>query len=139
MEANQHDICAVIVLCWIAALIWSDMDIYCMVFGCYPLDVVGAIGGTFCLYLLCRAISKYMKYTGRFLAYIGTISLIILCVHHVDLMTHMANHIRAALGMPELSMWWMYVYRYILTVIVAAGIASMPVFINRLKARKVSN
>ena len=139
MEANQHDICAVIVLCWIAALIWSDMDIYCMVFKCYPLDIVGAIGGTFCLYLLCRAISKYMKYTGRFLAYIGTISLIILCVHHVDLMTHMANHIRAAFGLPELSMWWMYVYRYILTVIVTAVIASMPVFINRLKARKVSN
>ena len=116
----------VAVLCWILALLFSNMDMYSYTYGFWPLDVVGACGGTYCLYLVCHRIARYPSaFLTRALAYIGIISLAIMCVHCFEIESHLGNHLRASLGI-NLSTGWLYLWRYALTIALAVGLVHIP-------------
>ena len=122
----------VAVLAWIAAIIFSKIDIYSYSFGCYPLDVVGACGGTYVFYLLSKLVykldgNKWLRWLPKAFIYLGEISLAIMCVHCFEISSHFGNHLKALLGL-EFSHWGMYVWRYGLTIAIAAIIVKLPFF-----------
>lgn len=57
---------------------------------CWPLNILAAVGGVWCLYLLCRKIHKvceykYFRFTQSILLWLGVCSLVIMCLHDVEL------------------------------------------------------
>lgn len=110
---------------WLLAIWVSELDMYCFTWKCYPLDVIGALGGTFFLFLLSRLISNYMKAIGKAFAYLGMISLAVMCMHGFEIDAHLGNHLCALFGL-DLPVWVMYVWRYLLTVVLAIGLVHIP-------------
>ena len=118
----------VAVVCWIAAICLSRLDMYSFTWNCYPLDVLGACGGTYCVYLLSLGIKKYLKITSKVLSALGVWSLAIMCVHCFEMYAHLGNRFRAAVGV-ELGLWAMFAWRVVLTL----GLAIMLVHIPKVK------
>lgn len=118
----------VAVVCWIVAICFSRLDMYSFTWNCYPLDVLGACGGTYCVYLLSVEIKKYLKITSKVLSALGVWSLAIMCVHCFEMYAHLGNHVRALVGF-ELGEWSMFAWRMVLTL----GLAIMLVHIPKVK------
>lgn len=118
----------VAMVCWIAAICFSRMEMYTFTWKCYPLDVLGACGGTYCVYLLSVAIEKYTKIASKALSALGIWSLAIMCVHCFEMYAHLGNRIRAAVGV-ELGLWSMFAWRVVLTL----GLAILLVHIPKVK------
>ena len=118
----------VAVVCWIVAICFSRLDMYSFTWNCYPLDVLGACGGTYCAYLLSVGIKKYLKITSKVLSALGVWSLAIMCVHCFEMYAHLGNHVKALAGF-EFGEWSMFVWRMVLTL----GLAIMLVHIPKLK------
>ena len=116
----------VCITCWIAAILFSKLDMYEMEWGCYPFDFLGALGGTFCLYYLCRFIGKRLPFTGRSLAILGIWSLAIMCFHDIETHCHLGNHIMALFPI-DLPVWGKFVFRYLLTIAMAAIAVKTPI------------
>ena len=119
-----------VLLAWGGAMVWSELDMYEYRWGCYPLDVLGACGGTYCLYVLSKWLTKAKDIKGisvfpQLFAYLGTISLAIMCVHCFEIDSHLGNHIRVALGW-DMSLYPLYVWRYALTIILAIILTKIP-------------
>ncbi len=83
------------VCCWalaiwhataIEALSHNPMICICR-YACWPLDVGGALGGVFVVYLLSKRIEKYTKWISQAFAWCGSLSLPILCFHVLELNT----------------------------------------------------
>lgn len=115
----------VCVICWIIAVLYSRLDMYEMVWGCYPLDFLGALGGTYCLYIVSRAISKNITFLARPLAILGIWSLAIMCFHNLEIDCHLGNHVMALFPF-SFPVWGKYVFRYILTIALAAIAVHVP-------------
>ena len=115
----------VAVVCWIAAICFSRMEMYTFTWQCYPLDVLGACGGTYCIYLLSLVIKKYMRITSKALSALGVWSLAIMCVHCFEMYAHLGNRIRAAVGV-ELGLWSMFAWRMVLTLGLAIALVHVP-------------
>ena len=56
--------------CWILAIGVSYLGMYDFEWKIYPLDVVGACGGTYVLYLLSKLIDRHLKYVSKGLTYV---------------------------------------------------------------------
>ena len=115
---------------WLIAIVFSKIDIYGYIWYCYPLDVIGACGGTYFVYLLCRGLNsdllkKHFCLLRQVLAYLGVISLAIMCFHSFEIETHLGNRLRSWIGI-ELPIWGLYVWRYALTLIFAIIIVHTP-------------
>jgi len=110
---------------WVAAMAFSKLDMYSFTWGCYPLDVLGAYGGTWCVYWVSKMIGEKFKYTSKLLAYLGAASLAIMCVHCFEMASHLGNHLRVLAGV-ELPSWAMYVWRYVLTLGLAVVLVKIP-------------
>ena len=120
----------IMLLAWGAAILWSELDMYEYRWGCYPLDLLGACGGAYCVYVVSKWIAKakdhkVVTYSPRVLAYLGTISLAIMCVHCFEIDSHLGNHLRAAIGW-EMSLYPLYVWRYALTIVLAIVLTKIP-------------
>ncbi len=122
----------VLIICWILALMFSKMDIYEYCFFNYPLDVLGACGGTYVLYWICKHInaeqirnSWLVGWLPQLLAYLGTMSLAIMCMHNFEMDAHLGNRLRAMVGI-ELPVWGLYVWRYVITIILAIVMVQVP-------------
>lgn len=115
-----------LVLCWIAAIIFSTMNMYEYEWRFYPLDVLGACGGTYCLYLISKWISDHFKFTTKSFAYLGICSLAIMCFHDIEMYCHLGNHVIALfpVSFPE---WAYYIFRYVLTVALAMIAIKTPI------------
>ncbi len=113
------------VACWIVAICFSRLDMYSFTWNCYPLDVLGACGGTYCVYLLSVGIKKYMMITSKVLSALGVWSLAIMCVHCFELYSHLGNHIKALAGI-ESGFWLMFVWRLVLTLGIAIILVHVP-------------
>ncbi len=70
--------------CWLAAALYSGMSMVRCHYAVFPLDVLGACGGTLLVCRISWLLSK-VRWLNGFLAWIGRNSLVILCVHLVDL------------------------------------------------------
>ena len=115
--------------CWIAAIFFSRLEMYTFTWGCYPLDILGAYGGTYCVYWLSKWMGTYFKHLPRFFAFLGTISLAIMCAHCFEIDSHLGTHTLswAGGGFPD---WLVFVWRYALTI----GLAIVLVHIPRVKS-----
>ena len=118
----------VAVVCWVIAICFSRLEMYTFTWKCYPLDVLGACGGTYCVYLLSLGIKKYLKITTRALSALGVWSLAIMCVHCFEMYAHLGNRLRAMTGI-ELGQWPMFAWRLVLTL----GLAILLVHIPKVK------
>lgn len=114
-----------LIICWFAAIKYSELDMYCFWWRHYPLDVLGALGGTSFLFLFSKGIAKYAMLVGKVFAYLGVISLAIMCMHYFELASHLGNRIRALLGI-NLPEWGMFVLRYLLTIGLAVALVNIP-------------
>lgn len=113
------------VVCWIVAICFSRLEMYTFTWECYPLDVLGACGGTYCVYLLSQVIKKYLRITAKALSALGVWSLAIMCVHCFEMYAHLGNRIRVAVGV-ELGMWPMFAWRLVLTLGLAIALVHIP-------------
>ncbi len=111
--------------CWIAAICFSGLEMYTFTWKCYPLDVLGAYGGTYCVYWVSKWMSTYLKPVSKVFAYLGLLSLAIMCVHCFEMDSHLGNHIRSAVGI-EMQIWVFYVWRYVLTILLAIVLVHIP-------------
>ena len=78
-------VAAVCLLAWGVALRETDMSMVRCHYGCYPLNVIGACGGVYAIYLLSLLLVRRMAAAGRALAWVGRCSLAVMCLHLVDL------------------------------------------------------
>lgn len=117
---------AVCVICWFAAIAFSSLVMYDIIWKCFPLDILGACGGTYCLYLLSKTLSKYLTCIGRVFAILGIWSLAIMCFHDLEMYCHLGNHIMAVSPV-SLPVWSRFAFRYLLTIALAAAAVYAPV------------
>lgn len=115
----------ILVAFWIASLFFSELDMYGYVWGIYPISFLGACGGTWLLYALCRLCKRYLPTVGKVFAWLGVASLAIMCMHQVEISTHLGNRLRSYIGI-ELSMTGLYLWRYALTLLLAAACMYLP-------------
>jgi fucose 4-O-acetylase-like acetyltransferase len=111
--------------CWIAAICFSRLEMYTFTWKCYPLDVLGAYGGTYCVYWISKWMGRYLKSVSKVFAYLGLISLAIMCVHCFEIDSHLGNRICVAvgIGMPD---WALFAWRYVLTIGLAIALVHIP-------------
>ena len=114
------------VVCWVFAILYSHLGMYDMDWGCFPLDMLGACGGTYCLYLISNFLSQYFKILPRVLAILGIWSLAIMCFHDLEMHCHLGNHVMALVPF-TLPTWGRFAFRYLLTIAFAAVAIKMPV------------
>lgn len=113
------------VVAWVLAVVFSELDMYSFTWKIYPLDVLGACGGTYCVYLLSKALKNHLRILPKMLAYLGVVSLAIMCVHHFEMSFNMGNHV-LALFVSEVPRWTTYVWRYVFTIGLAIALIHIP-------------
>ena len=116
----------VCVVCWVVAVLYSHLGMYDMEWDCYPLNFLGALGGTFCLYFVSKFLGRYLRVIPRVLAVLGIWSLAIMCFHNLELDCRLGNHAMALIPF-ALPVWGKYVLRYLLTIGLAALAVHTPV------------
>lgn len=91
-----------LIVVWILSFMSSTMSMVRCYYECYPLNMVGAIGGTYAVWKLSDMLSKFNNRIVLFLSWIGRNSLAILCIHLFDLdfSTRAMLHIPQALHIP---------------------------------------
>lgn len=116
----------VAVAAWCVSLRISHLGMYDVDWGCFPLDIVAACGGTYCLYFLSRIICKYIRPIGIMFAMLGIWSLAIMCAHCFEMASHLGNHVMGLtpFGYP---IWAKYLIRYIVTVLLSIAFYYLPV------------
>lgn len=75
----------VCIICWPIGFVISKLYMVDCHYELYPIDILGACGGTFTIFILSKKISKSM--IGRGLEWIGRMSLLFLCFHLILLNT----------------------------------------------------
>lgn len=115
----------ILVAFWIASLLFSQLDMYGFIWGIYPITFLGACGATWLLYALCRLCNRYLPSVGKVFAWLGVASLAIMCMHQVEYATHLGNRLRAFLNI-DMSMPVLYLWRYFLTLLLAAACMYIP-------------
>lgn len=113
------------VACWIVAICFSRLEMYTFTWLCYPLDVLGAYGGTYCVYWVSRWIGKNLKHLSKVFAYLGLISLSIMCVHCFEIASHLGNRSITRVG-NDFPDWVLFAWRYALTLGLAIALVHIP-------------
>jgi len=119
-------IIVILVLCWpLEYLFVAGPDMYSFLWPCWPVNVLGACGGTYVLYFFSKFLATRTKYVSGLFAYLGMISLAIMCMHGFEIDAHLGSHLCALFGL-DLSVWAMYVWRYLLTIALAIALVHIP-------------
>jgi fucose 4-O-acetylase-like acetyltransferase len=71
------------VLAWIISLLYFDMVLAGCKYDCYPIQVIGSVGGTLSLYFLLNKIGSCYNLS-RWLSWLGINSMAILCMHTIE-------------------------------------------------------
>ncbi len=72
-----------LVFIWFICIFFSKLEMATYEYKIYPLAIIGALGGTFAIYIVSKGICNYTKYIKKILLFIGVNSLIILCYHQL--------------------------------------------------------
>lgn len=72
------------VFCWLIALRFGLLDMSTYTYKIFPMEVLGAVGATWLVYLLSRVIQNHTVLTCKLLRWFGMNSLLILCVNTLD-------------------------------------------------------
>lgn len=119
-----------LVVCWVYVIIkMIVVDMYEYRWDFYPLNLLGALGGTYALYAISLFINKKLKYTAKVLSYLGFISLAIVCFHNLELDTNLRSRLLAFIPIQP-SYEFKVMFSYIITIIMAVGATKLPVLRN---------
>ena len=118
-------ICLVSIVCWILGVTFSHVDMYLFEWKMYPLDLVAACGGTYVLFIISRWVDGHLRVLPKLLAYLGVISLAIMCVHGFEISSHLGNHLKALLGL-NLSVDGLGIWRILATLAMALLLVHTP-------------
>lgn len=116
---------AVFVICWLLALRFGCLDMVRYYYGCYPLDVLGAVGATALVYILSKAICDYLAKPGKLLQWFGINSLLILCVNTLDRKTCFVRAIKNVLSI-DLSGVYSVLFHYAIEMVLVFVILLLP-------------
>lgn len=114
------------VVCWIVAIVYSNLVIYDFIWGCYPLDVMGACGGTICLYWISKLLDRYLNPVAIVFAVLGVWSLAIMCFHDLEMYCRLGNHFMGLFHL-SLPIWGRYLFRFLLTIGLAGLAVRLPI------------
>lgn len=119
------------IICWIIAVLLGEMDIAICKFNCFPLNFVGACGGTFVLLYISKVISKIDKYIG--LHTIGSHTLTILCVYTISVYAYLGNSVYDLFSFNgfDMSEIWLSTIMMIIVIIVSLLITKIP-YLNKI-------
>ena len=81
----QHVLIVICLICWSIGFSMSKLSMVSCHYELYPIDILGACGGTFTIFIISKIVSKSL--IGRGLEWIGRMSLIFLCFHLILLNT----------------------------------------------------
>ena len=76
---------------WIICLLYGNISMAGLTYKLWLLQLIGAFYATFILYKILKIIN--FNWGGQMIAYVGQISMVILCVHSVDYMLGVSNSI----------------------------------------------
>ena len=114
----------VALLCWPLAIIFSNMEVADLHYKILPLDVMGACGGTLCMWWLSKQIAR-VKWLTKPLSWCGVFSLVILCFHNFEWFSAIVYSIDAHLPI-TIDGNGMVVFRYLLTFVLALAAIKLP-------------
>ena len=79
-------ICLIGIVSWIGAILFSHMDMHQCKYGFYPLDILGACGGTLVLFYAVDRVCRWewSRYITKPIALLGQFSLAALCMHGLE-------------------------------------------------------
>lgn len=81
----RPSVAGVCLVAWAVALCVTDMSMVRCHYGCYPLNVAGACGGVYAVYLLSRLLMRRLAAAASAMAWVGRCSLAVMCLHLIDL------------------------------------------------------
>lgn len=112
---------------WLFALEYGGVNMVKYYYRCYPLDVLGAIGATWLVYLVSKAICTYTVKTNKLFRWFGVNSLAILCVNTLDRKTHLVRAIKHVLGINLIGMNSV-LFHYAIEAVLVIVLVSIPFF-----------
>lgn len=118
---------SVLVVCWLLALRFGGIDMVRYYYGCYPLDVLGAVGATMLVYLFSKAICTYLDRPRKLFQWFGVNSLLILCVNTLDRKTCLVRAIKNVLSI-GLTGIYSVMFHYAIEMVLVVVIVYFTVF-----------
>ena len=92
-------------ICWLLALRFGSLNMVNYTYKIYLLDVFGAAGATWLVYLLSRVIHRYASRISKILQWFGVNSLLILCVNTMDRKTYLVRAVKGILNVHPLGLY----------------------------------
>ena len=122
-------------ICWLLALRFGSLNMVNFTYRIYPLDVVGAVGATWLVYLLSCVIHKYAFGVSKVLQWFGLNSLLILCINTLDRKTYLVRVAKGIFGL-HLSGPYNTLFHYSIEMILVILVINIPVLKQLFKAIK---
>ena len=111
-------------LCWPLSMVFSSMEFADLHYQIFPLDVMGACGGTLGLWWLSRQLVK-IKWLAKPLSWCGVYSLVILCFHNFEWFSAVPYSIIAHVPV-DLDGNGMVVFRYLFVIGSVVLVTKLP-------------
>lgn len=124
-------------ICWLFALQFGSLNMVNYSYGFYPLDVVGAVGATWLVFLLSSAIHKYASRASKLFQWLGINSLLILCVNTLDRKTFLVRVVKGIMNVHPGGLYNTMVH-YSVELILVLILISIPFTKRIFKAKKWS-
>lgn len=80
---NINNVSFFFIVIWIISILWGNLDMAYGYYKLYVLELVGALGGTYFIYIISKGL-QYVKGISKFLQWFGINSLIVLCIHSLE-------------------------------------------------------
>ena len=103
------------IACWIFGFNYSHLFMGTCHYGMYPIDVIGACGGTWVILMLSKGIDKHGNIFATFLSWMGRYSLVVLCMHYIDVLIDWLCNERIMLE-PSISYYFQTIFTFPLLV-----------------------
>lgn len=114
------------VLCWPWAIIYSGLDMRYCHYHIYPLDILGACGGTIFIWFLSSLFDKNFTILSHVFGWLGRRSLVILCIHSILKKCYILEHF----PLPEV--WYVQLPLEITVILIVTWICSFIPFTRTL-------
>ncbi len=127
-------------LSWIALASWplavflSSMEVVDCFYKMYPLDVIGACGGTLFIWWISGRIKK-INFLSKPFAWVGVLSLVVLCFHNFEWFSAIPYSIVCHLPFDILGNW-MVLFRFVFTILLVFVVVKTPLVREMYGVRK---
>lgn len=123
------------VFCWLIALRFGSLDMSTYTYKIFPMEVLGAVGATWLVYLLSKAIQNHTVLTCKLLRWFGINSLLILCVNTLDRKSLMVRVVKGILNVHPSGLYLNTMIHYSIGLALVIILINIP-FTNRLFGAK---